>query len=650
MLKLLRESFKHLKFILWAVVAVFVLLIFVDWGAGRASRGDRSPMAGVALKIGDTSISEARFLNEVRSTEQRFRQMYGDRFEAVRSQFDLGSMAVQNIVDRTLLLTVARRMSIDCSDDEVIERITAMQAFKRQDGSFVGTDLYNRILRSNNTSPEEFEASLRQEVVLEKLQRSLAAAIVVPDADVERDYRDRNETVAFDVLFVPADRAMSGVSVSEAEAKAFYDGNQGRFSHPEQKQLRYLLVDDARLRRNLQAPAAQVAEYYSSHQDEFTSGEEVKARHILIKPATTDDAGWKAAEAKALDLARKAGAAGADFAALARLNSDDNGSKEGGGDLGWFGRKRMVPEFENAAFALKAQEVSAPVKSQYGYHIIKVEDRRTDGVKPLAEVSDQIRVKLTEGLVDGEGNRRASALREKIDAAKLKTEGEWRTLADDTVTSNITPFFAGGDFIPGLGRDPEMLAEIGTAGEGWVGGPRRTARGWVVFTVAKVRAAGVTPFAEARDEAMQQVRLAKAGERVRVDLEAKRGAIQTAAKLADVAAEVGGTASSVPEHRRGQTVANVGQSEALDAAVFQAPVNALTPVVKIADRGVAIARVTAKKTADMQAFAKDKGQLKDAMVAEELQRIITSMVAESKRENPVVQNSEIVGRFKPRQG
>lgn len=503
MLKTLRDQFKHLKWILWFVVFLFVFFIFVDWGTGRASRRG---LAGLAARVGSVSISEAQFLKEMRNTEQRYRSMYGEQFEAIRNQIDLASMTIQNIVDRYLLLEEARKMGLGVTDKELLDRIMSFPAFKRSDGSFVGEDLYARILRANQSSPEEFEEGLRQELVLDKLQQALAAGVVIPGSDVEQEYRRRNESTSFEVLFIPATREPAGLTVADTEAKAYYDGNQARFSHPAQRQLRYLLIDDAKLRRTLSVPESQISEYYASHQQEFQQPEELHVRHILIRPKSQDDTGWQDAQTRAREMSAKVMTPGADFAALARQYSEDPGSKDSGGDLGWFPRGRMVKEFEDAAFRLSPGEVSAPVKSQFGYHILKLEGRRPGGLRSLAEAHDLIKEKLLEGLADAEGNRRATALREKIDAAKLTTDEQWHALADDVVTSNVTPFFAQEEVVPGIGRDPELLAEVGAAKEGFVGGPRRSSRGWIVYRVAKVRPAGVTPFEEAKEEAREAVK------------------------------------------------------------------------------------------------------------------------------------------------
>ncbi len=645
MLKTLRDQFTHLKWVLWFVVFVFVFFIFVDWGTGRArTRG----LSGLAARIGNVNVSEGQFLKEVRATEERYKQMYGKQFDAVRDQIDLGSITMQDIVDRYMLLAEAKKMGIEVTNKELLAKIMSYPAFKRSDGSFVGEDLYGRILRSNQSTPEEFESGLRQDLEMAKLQETLAAGIVIPDADVEREYRSRNEAVSFEMLYVPVDRALAGVTVTEADARAYYDANQARFTHPAQRQLHYLLVDDAKLRRTLSVPEAQIAEYYKTHQQEFAAPEEVRARHILIRPATQDPAGWNAALAKAQEVRAKA--LKGDFAALAKQFSDDPGSKATGGDLGWFSRGRMVKEFEDAAFALEPGGVSEPVKSQFGYHIIKVEERRAAAIRPLAEVRDAIKDKLVEGLADSEGNRRATALRDKIDAAKLTTDEQWHTLTDDVVTSNVTPFFGAQDgTIPGIGRDPELLAEAGSAKEGFVGGPRRSGRGWIVYRVAKVRPAGTTPFAEAASEAMDGAKRTKALETLRRELESKRAALESG-PLAAQAAALGGTAQTVTDHRRGAAIPGIGAASTLDDAVFAAAVNSLSPVVVVGDRGVAIAKVTAKKAFDPQAYAAAKASLRQSMVQETMGRLISSMLAEAKRENPVTINPEVVDRFKPKRG
>lgn len=648
MLKLMRDNLKHLKWILWFVVFVFVLLIFVDWGSGRGNGRGQGSMAGVAAKVGGTSISEAAFLKELRAAEERYRTQYGEQWQNLRDQIDLPALVLDGMIEREFLLREADRLGLAATDKDVLDKIMSVSAFRREDGSFVGEELYARILRSNQIAPEEFEAALRQEIVLGRLQQVLAAGVVIPDAELEREYRRRNESSTFELLFVPAERALDRVSVSDAEAKAFYDANAARFTHPEQRQLRYLLVDDVKLRRTLTVPEAQLTEYYRTHQSEFQTSEEVKARHIVIRPASEDGPGWRDAQRRVLEVYKQATAPGTDFAALARQATDDEGGKENGGELGWFPRGRMVKEFDDAVFALRPGEVSSPVKSQFGFHIIKLEDRRPAGVRPFEQVRDMVRQKVSEGLADAEGSRRAAALKERIDAGKLTSEEQWRSLADDVVTANITPMVAAGDPIPGLGRDPELLAEVAKAKEGFTGGPRRSTRGWVVYRVAKVRPAGTSPFDEATEEARDLAKRQKALQLVRQELESKR--VQLAAGLAAGAAAVGGSVQEVRDHRYGTAIPSLGVSEAIEEAVSATAAGTLTPVIQVGERGAALAKVVVKTAMDPAAFARDKATIREAMVSSQTEQLIATMMAEAKRKNPPVINTELVDRFRPRRG
>ena len=646
MLKLMRDNLKNLKWILWFVVIVFLLLVFVDWGSGRSgSRG----MAGLAAQAGDIKISEADFLVEMRSTEQRFRSMYGNQYEKIRNQIDLASVAVQNLVDRQLLVKQARDMGLRVGDKELLDKILSFPAFRRQDGSFVGEALYSRILRSNNMTPEEFEGSLRQDLLLTKLQDALKAGVVIPSSEIEREYRRRNESASFDVVYVPVESRLADATVTDAEAKAYYEAHQDRFTHPDQTKLQYLLVDDLKLRRAMTVSDTQVEDYYKTHQDEFRQPEEADARHILIRPAANDDAGWAKAEAEAEMVYKKAVAPGADFAKLAREYSQDPGSKDKGGDLGWFPRGRMVKPFEDAAFALKPGQISKPVKTQFGYHIIQLVALRPAGEQPLAEVKDTIKQKLAESLADAEGSRRANALREKIDAAKLTTAAQWQDLAkdDDILTSNETPFFASdAEFVPGIGRDPQLLSQVAKAKVGFVGGPTKTARGWIVYRVAETRKAGVTPFADAKAQAEEGAKRAKVLEELTKALEGRRASL-TAEGLAALAKEYGTSVRTATDLKRGQAIPGVGQSVALEDAVFATKADAFTPVVRVGDRGVAVARVTAVKTVSQAAFEAAAPQLRETMVQNQVQTLLASMLDQLRRENPVVVNPAVVDRFKP---
>jgi len=190
--------------------------------------------------------------------------------------------------------------------------------------------------------------------------------LIDADAEVDDEYRRRNEKVKLDVVPVTAEAFRSQVSASEQDLQAAFDKDKEKYRIGEKRAIRYALVSVDGVRQRVTVPEAELEAFYTQNKAQYTTPGQVRASHILLQTEGKDDAAVKA-RAEGL-LARARG--GEDFAALAKANSEDQGSAQNGGDLDYFGRGRMVPEFEQAAFALKPGEISELVKSQFGYHII----------------------------------------------------------------------------------------------------------------------------------------------------------------------------------------------------------------------------------------------------------------------------------------
>ncbi len=646
-LKWLRDNLRHLKFILWGVVAVFVLLVFVDWGSGRAGG---SAGGAAAVRVGTSAISEQEFLSEMRRLDERFSQIYGDQWNELKSQIDLASQTASFLIDRELQLQEARRIGLVVAPAEVRDAILDNPMFQRQDGEFVGTETYQRIVRSYfRMSTQEFEQRLAEDLLLSQLNALAERTAWVTDEEVEREFRRRRESADLELLQVRYEPYLADVSITDEEVQAEYDRTADQYTREEERSIRYLLVETSKLRRLLPVDEAELQSYYEEHKDEFLEGEQAHARHILIRVAP-DASEEERTDAELLangvaEIARS----GADFAELAAKHSQDPGSKDQGGDLGWFGRGRMVKEFEDAVFSAKPGDIVGPIRSQFGYHIIRVEGFRPEHQKPFEEVEDQVRFAVVEGRASAEASARAAALARRLRSEKPETDEAWQKIADEdeVVVLNRSPLFTAAEPIPGATQTTELTDEAFTADQEAIGGPVAVPRGWIVWQVAEIKPAGVRPLEDVRAEVEQALRrehaLSLAAERGVEVAERWRGG-ETAEDLAN---ELGTTVITAADHRRGSSVGTLGTVPALDDAVFASSAGAIVGPVRAGARGVLIAEVDELTVADPAELASQRETLRAQMMAERAGRLMRATLNELRRDTVITVDNELLQRFAP---
>ncbi|MBS1816105.1 MAG: peptidylprolyl isomerase [Acidobacteria bacterium] len=271
-------------------------------------------------------------------------------------------------------------------------------------GQFIGQDKYREFVQNQPQlqypTTAEFERQIKEDVERQRLREFVTAGVTVSDNQVREEYRQQGTKVKIDYVTISPDSVAKDIAPTDSELRSFFDRNKARYEHavPETRKISYVVVSqDAYPGGRPQVTDADLQAYYNAHKNEFKVEDQVKVRHILISvPQGADAKTDAAARAKAEDLLKKI-KAGGDFAALAKANSDDPGSKASGGELGWVKKNgQMVPEFENAAMALAKGQVSGLVKTQFGYHIIQATDRQTAHTKSFDEVKDEIRPRVVQ--------------------------------------------------------------------------------------------------------------------------------------------------------------------------------------------------------------------------------------------------------------
>jgi peptidyl-prolyl cis-trans isomerase D len=647
-LKWLRDNLRHLKFILWGVVLVFVLLVFVDWGAGRAGGGGGG---SAAVRVGNRSISESAFLDEMRRLDQRFSQIYGEQWNDIRGQVDLARQTANFFIDRELQIIEARRVGLTVTRDELQEAILQDPSFRNESGDFVGAETYARILRAYfRMTPEAYEERLTEDILIGKLNALAERNVWVSDAEVEREFRRQRETSNFDVIQLRYEPFLAETEILEDDARAAFDATAEDYRRDEERTIRYLLVETSRLRRTLPVEDAELKSYYDQHLDEFLEGEQANARHILIRvapDATEIDRGK--AELRANGVAQIA-RAGGDFAAIAAEHSEDPGSKDNGGDLGWFGRGQMVSEFEDAVFSAKPGEIIGPIQSQFGYHIIKIEGFRPEHQQPFEEVQEQIRFRVLEERAVTEAEARAEVLARRLLSEAPETVDQWQAVADEdeAVVLNQSPPFSAGEAIAGASDGPELADQAFAASVGDIEGPVAVPRGWIVWQLAEIRPEGIPSFEDVRIEVEQKLRRERA-----LGLASEQGRLvadrwRRGEDGSTLAAEFGSTVTEAREHRRGQVVGSLGVMPDLDQAVFTAGEGeVIGPIEAGIGGGVVVARVESLELVDQDEIERSRDDLHARLMAERASQLMRSILNERRRDTLVTVDNELLQRFAP---
>jgi peptidyl-prolyl cis-trans isomerase D len=643
-LKWLRDNLRHLKFILWGVVLVFVLLVFVDWGAGRSG----GPIGGdEAIRIGNRVVSERQFVNEVRLRRQELQRLAGDSWDQLQNTVNVGQMTAGEIVRRELLLREADEAGLVLSKGEL------QQGIRR---AFFGDqpfDLaqYERIVRGHfRMSPQQFEDWFAERLLAAKLETALQRAVWVSDKEVDEAYRRQRETADFDAIQLRYERYLDDVTVEESDVRAYFEDNREQYRRPERRVIRSLVVEVSRLRRLMEVDEQELRAYYTEHRDDYIVEEQANARHILISLPETANADQRASAKLTADgVAAMARAQGSDFGELAAKHSQDPGSKDSGGDLGWFGRGQMVEEFENAVFGAKPGDVIGPVQSRFGYHIIKVEGFKPQHQQPFDEVREDVRFRFLETRAAAEAEVRAAELARRVVSEKPESEEAWQQIADEdeAVVLNVSPPFGAGENVPGIGLGAELSNEVFDSKPGSVGGPRSIPRGWIVWQLIEVQPEGIPPFEEVSAAVEQEVERLKAmGLAVAAGgqlAEQWRGGADGAA-LAEL---FGATLTAAREHRWGAAVGNAGAAPAVDEAVFGAAAGEVVGPVRIGDRGVVVARVQGLQLVEPAELERDREELRSRLMADRGRNLLESILNERRRDIEIVPNAELIARFSP---
>lgn len=500
MLKFMRRNAASL----WIKVLFGLLAaIFIYWGIGFGLRGTQRFTP--AAKVNGVPITEKELERAHENLVRFYRDLYGEQFRPELLQnMDVRGQALDQLIRTELLYQKGLQWELAASDAEVREAIAQMPAFRTDDGRF-DKEFYLRVLRSNRLTPSEFEESVRRDLVVRKVQDIALSGVYVSEEEARQQFEAANEKVNLSfVEFNPKD-FVSEVSLGDGDLQNYYQGHRESFREPERRKVEYAVYEERAFLARADASDEEVQRYYDEHASEFSTPERVRARHILfrVEPGAPREKKEEVRK-KALEVLQRI-RNGEDFAALAKEFSQDPGSAEQGGDLGFFERGKMVPPFEAVAFSLEPGSVSEPVETTFGFHLIRVEEKENARTQPLDEVRPTIVERLKKEKARSLAEAQAGQDRDRV----VKGEALAELAQQSGAKVGVAGPFAQNEPVGELGPHPLARAAFETQ-VGQVGPVVRAPGQYVVFRVLEKQDSFVPDLEAIRDRVAEAARLEKA--------------------------------------------------------------------------------------------------------------------------------------------
>ncbi|HEY4818547.1 MAG TPA: peptidylprolyl isomerase [Candidatus Acidoferrum sp.] len=566
-------------------------------GTGEASSTD------ILAKVGDETVSTAEVRQQLAEISQR--NQIPKQLESLYARQILNQLIFQKEMEYE-----AKRLGIRVSDQERAARIRQFLPTAYNGDTFVGMDRYAAEVQSRfQLSVPVFEELIRQGLLQDKFRKLVTDGISVGPSELQDEFKYKNEKVKLDYAFIKPEDLEAKITPDEAEIKAAYEKNRSRYQVPEKRVVRYGLVDLSQLRQNAQISDDELKAQYQQNIQQYQVSNRVHAEHILLMTVGKTDAEVEEIRQKAEDVLKQAKKVG-NFEELAKKYSEDPGSKDKGGDLGWITQGQTVPEFEKTAFSLDKGKISDLVKTQYGFHIIKVLDKETAHTKPFDEVKDSIKVPLllakADKLASDEADQLSATIRRsnKVSLDDLAKQFHL-SLGETRPVTAIDPILE-------LGNSKDAKEAIFRLHQNELSLPIRTDRGYLVLSVKQIQPAHPGSLEEVRDKIVTELKQQKSTELARAKAEDLAKRVKAGEKFAAAAKSLGLEAKTSDLLARNGSISGAVSGKQIGAA-FQ---------LKSGDVGVPlnlganwfVYRVAEKQEPDPADFAKQKKELTDQVL------------------------------------
>ena len=566
-------------------------------GTGEASSTD------IVAKVGDETVSAAEVRQQLAEIGQR--NQIPKQLESLYARQILNQLVFQKEMEYE-----AKRLGIRVSEQEQADRIRQFVPTAYNGDTFVGRDRYASEVQTRfQMTVPVFEELIRQGLLQDKFKKLVTDGVSVGPSELQDEFKYKNEKVKLDYAFIKPEDLEAKITPDEAEIKAAYEKNRSRYQIPEKRVVRYGLVDLSQLRQTAQVSDDELKVQYMQNIQQYQVANRVHVEHVLLMTVGKTDAEVEEIRQKAEDVLKQA-KKGAKFEDLAKKYSEDPGTKDKGGDLGWITQGQTVPEFEKTAFGLDKGKISELVKTQYGFHIIKVLDKETAHTKSFEEVKDSIKVPALLGKVDKLASDQADQLSATIrrshkvsldDLAKQfhLSLGETRPL------SAVDPILE-------LGNSKEAKDAIFRLRQNELSLPVRTDRGYIVLSVKQIQPTHPGSLEEVRDKIVTELKQQKSALLARTKAEDLAKRVKAGEKFDSAAKSLGLEAKTSDLLARNGSISGAVSGKQI-AAAFQLKTGDVGSPLNVGANWF-VYRVAEKEEPNPADFEKQKKELSDQVL------------------------------------
>ena len=646
MIRILQQDNRITKIIFAVIIGLAVVTMVITLVPGifdNASADNATVFATVRQPgVFGRLLSENTPIKMTEVNQLAARQLQQQRLPEFLMPY-VSQRAGQILVQRAILKHEADRLNLQVSDEDLRRELQTgpFSQYLFPNGQYIGDDAYMNFVQNYfQTSRADFESQVKSDMELNRLQALITGGVTVSDNAVREAVRVQGTKVKFDFVTISADDIRKTINPTDAQLQEFFKQNQAKYANaiPETRKIQYVAFDISNLPGGKpQISDADVLAYYNQHQAQYQVKEQVKVRHILIAvPAGSDSKTEEAAKAKAQDLLKQI-KGGGNFAELATKFSDDPGSKTQGGELGWLDRGKTVPEFDKAAFTLAPGQTSDVIKTQFGFHILQVEDKKTAHLRPLSEVKAEIVPVLEQQRAGAAMQTFASQL-----AADAKKNGLEKAAAAHGLHVVATDFIAKDGVIAGLADGSALLNQAFAVVKGADPATVSTGDGFAVFQVADIRPAHAPEFADYKQHILEDYREQQVPQLLNTQLNKLADRAKVLNDLRKAAAEVNIPVKTSDLVGKDGQVPDLGAMSGPGAVAFDLPKGGISGPINAGRVGVVLS-VIDRQEPTAEEIAKNFAQTREQLLSaqrEELFRVYIGNLTEKYEKGGAVRYSK----------